>query len=725
MKFRGYKIFLIVSILAATFPLYLGKFYATGDTRDIFIPLETFFHQEQIAGRLPAWNPDASWGFPVIASAQIGFFYPPLLLTRWLPIWLYLPLNLAAHVIFTALGTYFFLRTLKRSPAASFLGAISFTLGAFVFQHLTHLNVIFALAWFPWQIFAVQKFALSPSKGSIPLLSLTLGFPFLVGQIQIPLLMAIVSSAYFLFLVPRKLTAVVKLTSVAILATGLAAAQLLPTAELAWHSTRGKNSDFDIERANQYSWPLYHAPAILFPRFFANDNAYWGKRLQIEQGFFIGTIPILFALYALCALRHPSLTFWKWVTVISFLLALGSLSPFRLIGLEPSLWVFSGPARWLLFTTFSLALLAAFAWDAIAMNASIVKRYVRVVAWPAVTLVILANLALFITPDAIFKNLGEDFSMSLSTRQDFARPMAYYLAKLDSLRMSLRTSSVSLLSPFTALPLILLAATPFLLTRRHGKRVLLVATAAELILIACTTNPAIAWQHILPPPATVEELPTSVQEGQARVYTLRDFEDTGELLTNPESRDFARLHEEPRLMLVPLIHTQFGLPGVAWPASLDLTEQSQTLHHLNESLRRGETELAQELNVGAVLTKIDDVSVQALNSKPRASLILGNGSELAANYQGVSASQTVVTTNSDSPSTLIVRDTFYPGWQATVDGQATSIEENGIFRSLVLPAGEHRVEMVYTSTFLHTGLLISGLTLALSAGAMYKKRDAR
>src|SRR3989344_1640771 len=144
-------IFLSVVGLAAVWPFLLGTFYAVGDMREVTIPLEIFFREELLQGRLPLWHPDISWGFPVIASAQIGFFYPPLLLLRLLPVWLYLPLIVAGHAIGLLVGLWLYLGR-QVSPIAALLGSLSFGLSAFLWQHASHLNIFLSVAWLPWQL---------------------------------------------------------------------------------------------------------------------------------------------------------------------------------------------------------------------------------------------------------------------------------------------------------------------------------------------------------------------------------------------------------------------------------------------------------------------------------------------------------------------------------------------------------------------------------------------
>ena len=160
MKKTGSLILIAFCVLLPLAPLLRGNFYAVGDMRDVFIPLEKFFRSQQLAGHIPSWNPDIAWGFPVIASAQIGFFYPPLLISRFLPLEIYLPLILTLHLVFAAYGTYVFAQKLGQSQLASCFSALSFTLGAYLTQHISHLNIVLTVAWLPWQLLVAHHLAL-------------------------------------------------------------------------------------------------------------------------------------------------------------------------------------------------------------------------------------------------------------------------------------------------------------------------------------------------------------------------------------------------------------------------------------------------------------------------------------------------------------------------------------------------------------------------------------
>jgi len=70
------------------------------------------------------------------------------------------------------------------------------------------------------------------------------------------------------------------------------------------------------------------------------------------------------------------------------------------------------------------------------------------------------------------------------------------------------------------------------------------------------------------------------------------------------------------------------------------------------------------------------------------------------------------------PSVLVVADTDYPGWEATVDGVVTPIlRANVAFRAIEVPAGSHRVEFRYRPAAKRQGAVASAFFLLLSLAA--------
>jgi hypothetical protein len=80
------------------------------------------------------------------------------------------------------------------------------------------------------------------------------------------------------------------------------------------------------------------------------------------------------------------------------------------------------------------------------------------------------------------------------------------------------------------------------------------------------------------------------------------------------------------------------------------------------------------------------------------------------------------------PTLLILSEPYYPGWQATLDGQPVPIlRANYILRAIPIPAGEHTLELAFQPPSLTIGATISALTIIALIITLLKlhKREAQ
>jgi hypothetical protein len=74
-----------------------------------------------------------------------------------------------------------------------------------------------------------------------------------------------------------------------------------------------------------------------------------------------------------------------------------------------------------------------------------------------------------------------------------------------------------------------------------------------------------------------------------------------------------------------------------------------------------------------------------------------------------------VHTSTDADAWLVFSDTYYPGWTAAVDGQASAVLRGDVlFRVVPVPGGEHDVELRFEPVSVKVGLGISLAALALA-----------
>jgi len=75
------------------------------------------------------------------------------------------------------------------------------------------------------------------------------------------------------------------------------------------------------------------------------------------------------------------------------------------------------------------------------------------------------------------------------------------------------------------------------------------------------------------------------------------------------------------------------------------------------------------------------------------------------------------------PALLILSDIHYPGWHARLDGRPTPLyKANGIFRGVVVPPGEHIIEMDFFPPSLRLGLGMAALAICVIIATLDKLR---
>jgi hypothetical protein len=95
----------------------------------------------------------------------------------------------------------------------------------------------------------------------------------------------------------------------------------------------------------------------------------------------------------------------------------------------------------------------------------------------------------------------------------------------------------------------------------------------------------------------------------------------------------------------------------------------------------------------------------------------------AASIQSYQSQDVRIEASLDRSGVLVLNDTAYPGWTATVDGRpAEWTNANYLFRAVLLPPGKHTVRFRYQPKSFRAGAAISGLTvLALLAIALGRR----
>jgi len=90
------------------------------------------------------------------------------------------------------------------------------------------------------------------------------------------------------------------------------------------------------------------------------------------------------------------------------------------------------------------------------------------------------------------------------------------------------------------------------------------------------------------------------------------------------------------------------------------------------------------------------------------------------------ANKVILQTSTDANAYLVLSDTYYPGWTATVDGVETTIARaNFCQRAILIPAGNHTVRFSFEPPSVRTGAAITGGALLLFLVGIFHDRIRR
>lgn len=354
---------LLAAVLAVTAPVaLLGRCLYYGDITLQFVPWRQYAQSWLLRGIVPLWIQDVYAGMPFLANCQSAVLYP----YHWLALGLSpvraIGYGYVLHVFLAAAGTYAYARRVGRTPSAGVVAGLAFGLGGFVLSKQQFPSLAYTVAWLPWLLWAAEGVWQRPDGCRTAALAGLAGLCWLAGHAQMAVLeLALV----FVRTVtrPAEAPAAARWSALAgglALGAVLAAGQLLPTAELLRLSDR---SGYGFEDVARFNVPPWQTPMLALPGLFGSPSGrlpYLGVGAYWEMAAYVGLISLGLAL---CGARRER--FWVWTVGVGLVLAMGRYTPvYRwLWSLLPPLQVARDPARFALYASFGLAMLAAAGWE--------------------------------------------------------------------------------------------------------------------------------------------------------------------------------------------------------------------------------------------------------------------------------------------------------------------------------------------------------------------------
>jgi len=266
-----------------------------------FYPIRFSLAQSLSAGELPLWDRHMGMGFPLLANFQSAPFYPPHLVFLLVSFFDAIRILFVFHYLVSALGAYALGRQWGYAAYISVVAAFLFTFGGILISLTNVLNHFQAAVWLPWLVLTGER-AIRSYTGKDFLIFAGFGLvQFLAGSPELYALSLGLLCIHIVATVKEcsavtYVKAFLLVAAANVLLLALSMVQLLPTIELFLQSRRPNNIPYQEATA----WSL--SPIGLLNFFFLDKeidrSLFNGVRL-----FFSHDMPFFMSLYMgqLCA----------------------------------------------------------------------------------------------------------------------------------------------------------------------------------------------------------------------------------------------------------------------------------------------------------------------------------------------------------------------------------------------------------------------------------------
>jgi len=707
---------LVAALLAVSFPgvLFGSSSFFFRDYGTLAYP---FIHYQREAfwqGALPCWNPLSHCGTPFFAQWNTLVLYPGALVYLLLPLPWSLNLFCLAHLWLAGWGGFFLARHWTGSPLGAAVAGVTLVFGGATLASHVYPNYLVALGWLPWVVWLSERAWRTGGQllvwaAVVGALQMLAGAPELMGQTWLLIV------ALWAVDVARGRVGLIslgRLGLVVILVAGLAAVQLAPFLDLLAQAQRSAQYGGTLWSLPRWGWanllvPLFHCYAT--PQ---------GVFLQSGQAFLISYYPGI-AVLALAALalwrpRTGRVGVLGGLWFLSLALAMGEGTPLHgwLQALVPAVGAIRFPVKFVYLTACLTPFLAAYGLRAVlgeseGVSGTAPRRVERGLQWIALggVLAISALLAM------AYGDPSPNEEWSATLRSGLARAAFLgggVLALLACRRRPGLWASIGLLALLWA----------------------------DLRIHTPVLTPTLSAAAYAP---GVVELEPGPELGQSRVLITPRAE---RLLSTRTLPSFLDDFLGSRLALWSNLNVLEGIPKVNGAATLRLRAQAELEATMYASTNPPPAGLLRFLGVSHQSSPVNPVewvvapdprplvtagarpvfadgrqtlaALFAADFEPREVVYLPLTAARAAQAtnaatarvlrQRFSAERIDVELEAEAPAWVVIAQTHAPGWRALVDGQPAEIERaNYAFQAVALPAGRHRLELIYRERWLLPG----------------------
>ena len=768
--------------------LFLTNEYFIGSGTDMVSadhPMHVFATSWLSRGVLPLWNPFVLGGIPFQAGVH-GYFYPGLWTGVVLPAGLDIKVGLLLHLVIAATGGVWFARRYVSSRVASYLCGVVFACSGFAMIHLFagHRVLVATAAYLPWIAGAIDR-VIDGQRRHLLTGFVLAGLMVLCGHYHI---IFIGMGGVLVFVLLGRLVTEsdpacgkadkLKHAGRATLIWGgfllvgvlIASVQILPMLDTMGLSQR---SEGGLAFAASYSSAPPNVLTYLLPNLFGNrvDVPFVGGWFYWESLGYIGIIPCVLVLYGLIALP-----FRRWfpaavVIAIGLVLSFGAHTPlFKVyLALVPMAELFRSPGRFCLLVTLFGSLLAAQALD-VWMKPAIPTRRQALAPYAVVVLALAALVSLIV----LSATQPSTFSQWMTAFADTPSKMASYTKIWPRLMGLVRVDLVKAFIVLTVTAVLLLVGPRRPQWAKAFGVVLVILVAGDLFhsghrFLGTAPQERFHWPtdvtamvhkeggpavRLLCPPETRWQNFGAMHEiGNPAGYDMFLVDRYTRYLNRSKGRDLDKFLAYARIRrggpLIRHLGPQFLLAyrplkngrnrTVSGFGGFEPYKRVGQLH-----IYRDEEAPPRAALVHAVEVIEDEVKtyqrMEGSDFDIRNTVLVE--SALPADFPapepvpGEALEKCEITAyevnrvefdvEAASNGILVLSDSYFPGWSASVDGEEVPmVHANRVMRAVPVPAGQHKVVMTYLPTSFVVGAIVSAVSVLALIMAIVIRRYTR
>jgi hypothetical protein len=719
---RRFGLVLLLGLLAA-FPkvlLGLGSFFYR-DYGVLGYPFIYYHHESFWKGELPLWNPLSNCGAPFLAQWGTMTLYPFSIIYLLFPLPWSLTYFCFGHLVLGAFGMYFLARRWAGNHFGCGLAGMAYIFNGVTFSCLLWPNYAVAMGWMPWVILWTERSWRTGGRWLV-VAALGAGMQILSGVPEVVLFTWILLGVLWCqALVQGEIKRghlMMRAGLVVALAAGLAAIQLLPFLDLLAHSQRDRTW-------SNTKWPMppWGWANILVPMFHCFQS-FQGPFFQYGQEFltsyYPGVMVLLLAWLGFSGARKGRAWILAGLTLFSFVMALGEsgfLYPW-LKQVFPLMNVARFPVKFVILASFCIPLLAACKWQ----NDEPPSR--RGILLPGAALLALIGGVLWFAknypfpydqwPRTLANGVGRALWLILGTavllglrRMTSAKSKALLQAGLLAIVVGDALTHTAEQNPVAPTAILTPGFWKEFNTNaapRAGESRIMISPQAEAMLLS-SIDPSPTSDFIAKRRALWSNL--NILEGIPKVNG------SSTLQIKEQKRVEELLYQQTNAMPAGLLN----FLGVSHYTSPQYAIEFTARPHYNPLATAGQGPVflsPEDTLKKLVQSDFNSLEVVYLPLEAQGKMSAAKAGAATIVSRSFSAKRVQLEAAADEATMLVIAQSFYPGWQATVDGNPVPLwRANYAFQALEIPKGKHLVELRYREPLLGMGAAITGISLGV------------